>query len=423
MKRSSAILTLSLLPAAAAAEPPLSAIDWLAEPAPVTVAQPLLQPLGQAPVSDGVKVPDVTVTPLDTARADAVGLLPTSTTGLPRDLWAASATGRLEALLDDLTSRPPPAVQALYYTLLLAEADPPADAGAHARFLRARLAALRRFGAVDAALALVERAGPATPALFDTWLDLALLKGTENAPCAALARTPGLSERYASRIFCMARAGEWSTAALTYDTARAVGALTPRETTLLGRFLDPATPEEGAGLAPPREMTPLLFRLYEAAGDPMPTRSLPRAFAVADLRGTMGWKAEIEAAERLARTGALPANRLLGLYTERAPAASGGVWDRVEAIQTFDAAVESDAAAMAAALPGAWQAMSDAGLGVVFATLYGADLAKANLPDHAALAHEIVLLSPTYESAARMPGPQTRLRRFLDGLASGAPDA
>ena len=53
------------------------------------------------------------------------------------------------------------------------------------------------------------------------------------------------------------------------------------------------------------------------------------AFAQADMRDNTGWKAQLEAAERLARNGVLDPNQLLGLYTEEKAAASGGVWDRV----------------------------------------------------------------------------------------------
>jgi len=420
LTRTSAILALLLAPASGYAQEPLSAIDWLKEPPAVTVAQPLLRPLADRP--GGVRVPEVTVTPLATARPDSAGLLPASTTGLPRDLWAASDSDRLIGQLSQLPARPLPAVQALYYTLLLAEADPPADAGADSRFLRARLDTLRRFGAVDAALALVERAGPATPALFDTWLELALLKGDEGAPCAALARAPDLSDSYAARVFCTARAGDWPTAALIFDTARSLDVLSPHEGALLAGFLDPET-APATDLPPPRRMTPLLFRLYEAVGQPLPTGNLPREYAVADLRGTMGWKAEIAAAERLARTGALPANRLLGLYTERAPAASGGVWTRARAIQDFDAAVTEGAPrAVADELPGAWNAMTEAGLGIVFATLYGGRLARLDMPDHTDLVQGIALLSPDYKSAAHGFEGKTRRARFLIGLARGAPD-
>lgn len=423
MRRISAALALLIMPGAAGAEPPLSAIDWLKQPAPITVAQPLARPLSEPPVADGVSVPDVTVMPLENVRADAVGLLPGSVTGLPRALWVASATGTLVQLLGDLPDRPLPAIQALYYTLLLAEADPPGDTGADARFLRARIDALRRFGAVEAALALIERAGPETPALFDQWLDLALLTGTENAPCAALAARPELSTSYANRIFCIARAGDWPTAALTFDSARALGALSPHEAALLAMFLDPETADTATDLPPPRDITPLIFRLYEAVGAPLPTRNLPREFAVADLRGTMGWRAEIEAAERLARTGAVPANRLLGLYTERRAAASGGVWQRVRAIQAFDAAMaQAEAGRIAATLPTAWRLMREQGLAVAFATLYGERLADIGLDGAAGtLALEVGLLSPAYERIAGK-APQTRKWQLLQGLARGAPD-
>ncbi|KRS18372.1 hypothetical protein [Roseovarius indicus] len=422
MRPNSLSLAVLLTPGLALAEEPLSAIDWLNQPAPVSVAQPLLQPLVNPPVTEGVTVPDVTVMALDDVQPDAVGLLPSSTTGLPASLWQASATDTIVAQMSRLGDTPLPAIQALYYTLLLAEAEPPADAAENARFLRARLDALRKYGAVDAALALVERAGADTPLLFDAWLDLALLKGTEDDACRALADTPDLSDSYAKRIFCIARAGDWSTAALTYDTANAIGALDAHESALLAQFLDPEFAEANE-MPPPRTMTPLLFRLYEASGMPLPTRNLPREYAVADLRGTMGWKAEVEAAERLARTGALPANRLLGLYTDRRPAASGGVWERVRAVQEFDAALESnDPKAIAEELPEVWRLMRANDLAVVFATLYGERLAALDLPAAADLAHEIALLSPVYESAARATGPRTRRLDFLAGVAKGAPD-
>lgn len=420
MKPNSLSLAALLLPGAALAETPLSAIDWLNQPAPVSVAQPLMQPLAEPPSTTGVTVPSVTVMPLDDVRADAVGLLPSSTTGLPRSVWSASEAETLVAQLSRLGDVPLPAVQALYYTLLLAEADPPADAEKNARFLRARVDALRRYGAVDAALALLERAGADTPLLFGDWLDLALLKGTENDPCRALADTPDLSDSYAARIFCISRAGDWPTAALTYDTANAIGALDAHESQLLAQFLDPET-ADAADLPPPRRMTPLIFRLFEANGMPLPTRNLPREYAVADLRGTMGWKAEIEAAERLARSGALPANRLLGLYTSREPAASGGVWERVRAVQAFEAALASgDPSAISAKLADAWTLMRDNGLAVVFAALYGDELAALENPS--ALAHEVALLSPAYESAANAGQTTGRRLDFLDGLAKGMPD-
>lgn len=423
MKPVKSFLFLMLGAPIAQAEQPLSAIDWLQEPAPITVAQPLVTPLGEPPVTSGVTTPTVTVMPLDAPRPDAVGLLASSTTGLPADLWQASATDTLVAKLGRLSHDPLPAIQSLYFTLLLAEADAPADASTDARFLMARVAALRSYGAVDPALALVERAGPATSILFDLWLDLAFLNGSEDAACQKLKHTPDLTSDYAKRVFCIARSGDWKTAALTFDTANAVGVLSQTEARLLAQFLDPELVEAAPDLAPTGDMTPLIYRLYEAVGAPLPTGNLPREYAMADLRGTAGWKAEIEAAERLTRVGALPANRLLGLYTDRRPAASGGVWDRVRSMQAFDTAMQArDLEEIAATLPSVWAAMQEQSLEVVFATLFGEDLFRLALPASRDLAYEIALLSPIYEDAAAQTQPNGHKHAFLTGLAKGAPD-
>ncbi len=425
MKQIRTLLATSVLALPAYAEAPLSAIDWLKSPAPITVAQPLLLPLGEPPVTDGITTPDVTVEPLDGAIPDAVGLLPSTTTGLPQGLWRQSSTDTLVSQLGRLSDQPLPALQALYYTLLLAEADTPSDAGPNARFLISRIDALRKYGAIEAASAMVARAGGASEPLFDQWLDLSLLEGTEDQVCKTLSQNLNLTNDYAKRIFCTARSGDWATAALTYDTARALGLLTEAETDLLAQFLDPEFAEVSPTLAPPSDMTPLVFRLYEANGAPLPTRNLPREYAIADLRGTVGWRAEIEAAERLARTGALPANRLFGLYTERKPAASGGVWDRVAAVQAFDTAVtDGNADRLVQSLPAAWSYMQEQGLEVAFAAYYGVILTTTALPDANDLAAEIVLLSPAYEQAADVAGISAgRRMTFLTGLSQGVPKA
>ena len=425
MRRSSFCVFFALAPGLTAAEEPLSAIDWLQEPAPVTVAQPWIVPLDQpdagAPDLDGALVPGVAVTPLGDAQPDAVGLLPSNSTGLPLSLWQTSRTDDVLGRIDRLPSTTLPALQALIYTVLLAEADPPTDTAANASFLHARVDALRDYGAVDAALALVERAGPQTPLLFDDWLDLSLLRGTEQRVCEVLAQSPTLTENLGARVFCLVRTGDWPTAALIYDTALTLNQLDPADTEQLGLFLDPEFGSTGLDLPPPRDITPLLFRLYEANGAALPTGSLKREFAAADLRGTTGWRSEIEAAERLARTGALPANRLLGLYTARRPAASGGIWDRVEHLQVFDRAmIAGDEARIAQSLPIVWEDMLDAGLGVVFATLYGDRLARLDLPGLDQTVHGISLLSQSY---ARHTGKvPSRSARFLDGVALGKPD-
>lgn len=425
MIRTSFLLAAVFCASAGWAQQPLSAIDWLEKQNSVPVAQPRLPTIDEPPVSDGATIPGVEVTPLGEARADSVGLLPTATTGLPRSLWELSETSDLTAQLARLDPAPLPAVQALLYTLLLAEADAPQGTGSDALFLKARVHALARFGAVDPARALLERAGPNNKALFDTWLSLSLLSGDEDQPCAILRAAPSLSADIGARVFCTARAGDWDTAALTYETGAAIGALSGVEADLLAQFLDPELVDVAPNLAPPKTPTPLVFRLYEAVGTPLPTSRLPRAFAMADLRGTAGWKAELEAAERLARTGALPATRLLGLYTERRPAASGGVWDRVKAFQAFDNALFHRAPEEVAATIGpAWQAATVQRLEVAYAELFtkallDIELTEATLP----LAFRFALLSSDYEQAAAHHDATDRRARLLAGIARGEPSA
>ena len=426
LKRISLILAGALWASATVAQQPLSAIDWLDKPNSVALTQPSpTTSRDEPPVTDTANIPGVEVTTLGDAQPDSVGLLPTATTGLPRSMWRASAATDLIAHLERVDPDVLPAVQALIYTLLLAEADAPLGATKDAAFLRARVHALVRFGAVDPARALMERANPARPDLFDLWLSLTLLSGDEDKACAILRDQPMLSSDYAARVFCTARAGDWDTAALTYDTAVAIGALTGAVADLLAQYLDPEMIDTSPQLAPPQTPTPLVFRLYEAVGNPLPTRRLPRAFAMADLRGTSGWKAELEAAERLARTGALPATRLLGLYTDRSPAASGGIWDRARAIQAFDKALFSRLPEnVADTLPAAWEAAKAQGLAVPFAQLFADHLMDLDLPEHAMpLAYHIALLSPDYEAAAtRYPPGSRQIDRLLASVAKGAPD-
>lgn len=393
---------------------PLSAIEWLKQTPTVTLDLGLEEP----PVTETGERPDITVDTLDSPGRDAVGLLPSHVTGLPDTLWQHS---RAETLATLVRQQPPdllPAMQALLYTLLLAEANPPWDAGVDDALLLARTDTLVAMGALDQAAALLQRAGPTTPQLFRRWFDVTLLMGLEEAACQALVRAPRLAPDYAARIFCTARAGDWNSAVLMLETANALDLISDEEDALLVRFLDPELFEGDPILVALSEPDPLIYRLYEAIGEPQPSTGLPRPFAHADLRGTVGWKPRLEAAERLARTGALPENQLLGIYSEGRPSASGMIWDRTEAIQRFDAALNrQDGEAVADALPAAWAAMQAVHLEVPFARLYGSRLLTLPLSGVTArLARDIAFLSPAYEAAAHA-GP----RDFLAGLALGAP--
>ncbi|WP_353472465.1 hypothetical protein PVT71_00105 [Salipiger sp. H15] len=420
-------------PTALTAEAPLAAIDWLKRGPGVSAAMPLPErpqpgsgPLpsverarrDEPPVATSVDTPEVESAPLAAASGEAAGLLSSALTGLPRTLWSSSDAEGLSALL----ARVEPAVPALsaqLLTLLLAEADAP---GGNGSLLVARIDRLMDEGAVDAALALVEQAGGSSdPEIFARWLDLSLIAGNDEAPCRALTEKPFLSQDIATRIYCRARIGEWEHAVTIYGTASALGQIGPRDAELLARYLDPELVDSSEPLNPPARPTPLEFHLFEAVGEALPTQPLPRMFAAADLSGNSGWRAQILAAERLARRGTLTENRLLGIYTDREPAASGGVWDRVAAVQDLEAALNAGRSDLIGpALLAAWPQMRSAGLLVPFSGLYAPRLQGLELEGRAAaLAQRAALLSPDYEAAARTLPARTGLMRAVAAVAQG----
>jgi hypothetical protein len=410
------LLAAGALPARA--EAPLSAIDWLSQ----SVATPAALPQPQEPaVTGGVVQQDIAVSVLDGPSPDATGLLAPQVTGLPRNLWGLGRTDEIVALIGAERIDTLPALQSLLTTLMLAEADPPGDAGGRGVLLLARLDKLLAAGALEQAAALLDAAGSTEPELFRRRFDVALLTGTEDSACAMMRETPQIAPTFPARVFCLARSGDWNAAALTLRTAQALGFVTEDEDALLSRFLDPDLYEGEPPLQKPAKPTPLVWRMFEAIGEPLPTNTLPLAFAQAELRDTAGWKAQIEAAERLARSGAIAPNRLMGLYADRKPAASGGVWDRVLAVQTLDAALASgDAALVAQTLPEAWRVMVAAELEVPFAVLFSPRLQEMALTGQAgALAFRIGLLSPDYAAVAEARSPADPTEAFLIGLATG----
>lgn len=431
----------AVAPGPAAADNPLSAIDWLTRtvdqpptggdghgaPPP---AGPVPEPRGAVP---GLTLETITVTPLDAPTVDALGLLPAERAGLPRDLWGPTPSADLAARLAQLSPDTLPALQQLTLRLLLAELDPPGDAEGRGALFLARLDRLVAFGALDQALSLIEAAAPAEdPALFARWFDLALLAGDVAPACTALRGAPALAAGHpleiAARAYCLARGGDWEEAEALLATPEAAH-VPEAERTALKRFLDPEAdhappPPPGTGRAP---ASPLLWHLLDTLGEAPPTATLPLAFAHADLGPTAGWKARIEAAERLTRAGVMTPNRLLGLYTERAPAASGGVWERVRVIQQLEAALLAEnTERLADILPPAWAQMVEAELEVAFADLYAERLLRLELSDEAAaLAYRAGLLTDAAAEVAARPGPAPRRAAFAATIAAGqlAPDS
>lgn len=424
--KAAALILVCVGSAVVAEDAPLSAIDWLSQSVATPAAQDsggLAVAIDEPPVTgEGGALPQpVATTALDGPQPDAVGLIAPAVSGLPRDFWGAGLTREIgEALLThpegDL-----PALRQLFLTILLAELAPPADAGGRGELLQLRIDKLLALGALEQAAALIQAAGEPSPDLFRRAFDVALLTGAEDRACDSMAGAPLLAPTVPARIFCLARAGDWDTAALTLHSAEALGEIGPDQATLLARFLDPDLFEGEPPPPAPSPVTPLDWKMFEAIGEPLPTDRLPIAFSYAEISPKSGWKAQIEAAERLTRAGTIPPNVILGLYTERQPAASGGVWDRAAAFQAFESALNSgDADRVEQTLPQVWARMQEAELEVPFAVLFGKALIDLPLEGNAAeIAFRVALLSPSRELAAQRLQANGAVETFLAGLASG----
>ncbi|MGR3626799.1 MAG: hypothetical protein ACU0A0_11015, partial [Limimaricola sp.] len=303
-------------------------------------------------------------------------------------------------------------------------ADPPADADAQGTLFLARIDRLLQMGALEPAAEMLVEAGPDDPERFRRWFDTALLTGEETRACHAMRDKPTIAPTLPARIFCLARGGDWQAAALTLNSARALGDVTDAEDAMLSRFLDPDLYEGEPPLETPEPLSPLVYRLLEAVGEAKPASSLPRAFSHANLRPTKAWRAQIEAAERLARHGAIEPAQLFGIYTDRVPAASGGLWDRASAVQAFDGALRAgDADAVAETLPDVWEAMREARLGTPFAQQYAPQIAEMPLGEAmAGIVFEIGLLGPDYEAVALEHTPRNARDALLVALARGMPE-
>ena len=375
----------------------------------------------EPPVSAGASPGKISVTSIDGPLLDALGLLPAKRSGLPYHLWGNTPSVELARILQSEAVETLPAIQALLHTVLLAELAPPIDATGRGELFLARIDKLLDLGAIDQALSLMELVDHPQAEIFRRWFDAALLIGQEDRACTKMLDTPEIAPTFPARIFCLARAGDWNAAALSLRTGEALGYIDVDMADLLARFLDPDLFEGEAELPLPTRPSPLVFRLMEAVGQPLQTTTLPLAFAQADLRSNTGWKVRIEAGERLARTGAIGENQLFGLYAERKAAASGGVWDRVKAIQELEKALATrNPARISTAMQSAWQQMTLVELEVPFANYYGKIL--ADLPpsdDSAALSFRIGLLSEAYEAVALARQATNSDEAFLIGIASG----
>ena len=412
------------------AEQPLSAIDWLSRSVSTPTAPPHRDdspPAGIATEAAPASVApmSITVGALDpvTESANRLGLVSAARSGLPPDFWGDTPEAMLATLLRKERYDALPAIQSFFLRILLAQLDLPKSPASEDRnvLFLARIDRLLDLGALDQAMALLEEADPDDPEIFRRRFDVALLLGRENAACDIMAKTPAVSPSLSARVFCLARRGDWQAASLTLSSGRAIGEIDPDMGALLERFLDPSLDDDSKTLPPPTRPSPLVFRLMEAIGQPLPTTILPVAFAQADLSGDSGWAAQLEAAERLTRSGVLDPNRLFGIYTRAKAAASGGIWDRVTIISALDRAIAANRSErVAQLLPGAWEEMQGQELEPALAAMFAARLRPEKLSGEAAhIAFRLALLTPDFEKAAERRTPADADEAFLIGLAKG----
>lgn len=432
---------------------PRAASDWLAgkappPPAPVSAwrpgeskpadaqrrrsakpppARPAQTAASRSPVATTASVPRVGVTRLAEGNPDTKGVIPAGAAGLPRDLWGPASAADLSQAIAAAQPRLQ-ATRALLVRMLAAQLAPPSGSapGDEGRLFLARLDRLIGLGLLDEARALLQSAGVPNAEVFSRSFDLAMYEGDAAPACAQMAQRPGLAPGLAARVYCLARAGDWSAAALTLRGARQERLIPDQTLALLERFLDDSSADLGDTLPDPRAVTPLEFRLFEAIGQPLATGDLPVAFAWADLGPEAGWKAQIEAAERLARAGAIDPARLAAAYAEQKPAASGGVWDRAALYQRLDTAlVSGDTAALSSALVAVEPAFARPGLLAALARLIAPRLPAAALdgPAAEAAAHLRLLAAIPVPGAARLPEADRALVNIVEGppaVAGGA---
>lgn len=426
--------TLAVLPFQAGAKPPLSASDWLSGSVQTPGTTSAWRPGDQTPPdarslkrSDLAKsgsVEPVGVTRLGEGNPDSTGTVSARAAGLPKDLWGSSDGGHLAQMVRQQNPHLP-ALRRLLRRVLAAQFAPPpvlqqADEGA---LFLARADKLLDMGATGAAQELLQAAGPNDPERFRRLFDIALLGGNEARACQTMDRTPGIAPSFAARIFCLAFNGDWPAAALVYTGAEYLGKLDPDTATLMAYFLDDGYSDSTEALAVPKTITPLTFRLLEAIGQPLSSNNLPIAFALSDLDDNGGWKAQLDAAERLARVGAIPASQLRQIYLLQQPAASGGVWSRAAALQKLmDALVLRDKDAVTKALPIAYATMNTAGLGNALADMAGAETANMQLEGRAGqIAMWLALAADQAHTIQTPPADASEFDRWLISFAIGKP--
>ena len=363
-----------LMVSSLAAQTPLSAIDWLSKE-----NSKFQKSLIDEKNTETENTNDIKVSTLASNEYQAIGLLPIYVTGIPTTIWRNSSFDDLVYSFKTMPIFKYSPIQELVYSLLLAEARPPLNEPKRYAFLEARLNTLLNYGAVDPAIALIERASPLPERMIPLLFDISLLSSNNFPICDPIFQNTKNRDLQAELIYCYARKGDWLTAHLILKTGEVLEDLNVREVSLLDRYLEvDFNVDLNALLPPPELITPLEYRLYEAIGEPIPAEYLPIQYSQSDLSGENGWRAQVIAAERLSLTGAIPENQILGVYTSNNPGVSGGMWERVKVVQDLDFALEHEED-FEHYFQNAWRVFKKTDQITVFAKLFGLRVFEKNL--------------------------------------------
>jgi hypothetical protein len=391
---------------------PLSAVDWLSES--------LNEPQITAPDRpiEGVEIEPIETTNLSNLQKDTVGLLPSQVSGIPTNFWGDSSVTKIATLIRNAPTSQLPEITALWRRIILAEINPPVGMSEENTLLLARLDNLLTIGALDPVEALLKAADPNNSHLFRRWFDVSILTQRADDACKRMVNTPNFAPTMQARIFCLARAGDWSAASVTLNTGKAIGAISKEQARLLAVFLDPDAFDGEPDPPLPEVLTPLTFVMREALALPRPTQSLPLAFLHMDLQNRAGWKQRLMSAERLVHERAIPSAALLDLYLEGTPSASGGVWERVAAVQKLNNALENSSdEELSDKLINAFNALAPVGLQAALADWFAASLEGHTLtPEAQKIGFELSVLNSNTIELALLLTPDNQNDRFIASI-------
>ena len=359
--------------------------------------------------------------PLAGTTRDAIGLLSPTATGLPRSLWSNSQAAEIVNLLRSIEAKGVPTARRVFHRILLSESDPPQGSTEKADVLLARIDKLIDMGSIDEAEAMISRAGQPDAALFARLFDIALLTGRADTVCRLMATDGDIALGLASRTYCAVRNRDEVTARLSLRIGRSLEAIDPLRADHLERFIDPQSFQEAPPLEVPTPYTALDHVIREALAMPRPLWGLEPAFLYSDLGRRAPLRDRILSSEQLSRSGDFPYPLLFSQYRARPAAASGGVWERVAAIQALDEALGGISTRNTLnALQRADIALSSAGLRVALSQAYGAALAR--LPfigtRDRTMAEVLLLAGQPVDAAAWMPADAPLHLQIADAVAN-----